>query len=262
MSWREPNAAGVCLAKVMDVTSGVREAIILAAGNGDRFGGGDSKLTRSVRGVPLLVRALESAAAAGLTSADVVLGYQAERVRAVAERGAPAGFALRFHHNRDWHRENGLSVLAARARFTDRRFALLMGDHLFEPSVLERLLRAPADADESLLAIDRRPAAPEVTAEATRVLLDPHDTGRIAAIGKHLDPFDALDTGLFVCAPPLFAALDSACASGDTTLSGGVLRLARRGLVRGVDMGDGIWRDIDTADDLRTAEDLLRLQPA
>lgn len=250
---------------VMSVTFGgrppVREAIVLAAGNGDRFGGGDSKLIRPVLGVPLLGRTLASAAAAGVSSVDIVLGYQADRVRAVAERAAPPGLALRFHHNQDWHRENGLSVLAARGRFVNRRFALLMGDHLFDAATLERLLRAPAGPDESLLAIDGRRAEPDVAAEATRVRVDP-GTGAIVAIGKHLDPYDALDTGLFVCAPQLFDALDAARASDDTTLSGGIRRLAARGLVSGVDIGDGVWRDIDTADDLRTAEALLRLQPA
>jgi choline kinase len=240
----------------------VREAIILAAGNGDRFGRGVSKLLRPVLGVPLLTRTLESAAAAGITSADLVLGYQADKVRTLAERTATAGLSLRFHYNDQWHRENGLSVLAARGGFANRRFALLMGDHLFDASTLAALCHAPARPDESLLAIDRRAASPETAAEATRVALDPLGTGRIVAIGKNLEPYDALDTGLFVCAPALFPALEEACAAGDTALSDGLRRLAARGLVRGVDSGDGAWCDIDTEHDLRMAEELLRVLPA
>jgi choline kinase len=232
---------------------------VLAAGNGDRFnGGGDSKLIRPVLGVPLITRTLTTAFRAGITSVDVVLGYQADRVRAVAERAAPADLDLRFHYNADWHEENGLSVLAARGRFADRRFALLMGDHLFDAETLARLLRVGAAPAESLLAVDTRPAAAEVAAEATRVLMD---GDRIVEIGKGLEPYDALDTGLFVCAPPLFAAIEEACARGDTALTGGVRRLAGGGLVRGVDIGDSVWCDIDTTADLRAAEELLRLQP-
>jgi choline kinase len=240
----------------------VQQAIILAAGNGDRFKNGstDSKLVRPVLGVPLIVRTLDSAARAGIARVDIVLGYQAEQVRQLVAREKPASLSVRFHINPRWHEENGLSVLAARANFRDSRFALLMGDHLFESETLLRLLATPAGPDESLLAVDRRPAPPAVSEEATRVRLDPDS--RVVAIGKSIEPFDALDTGLFVCAPPLFDALEKSCADGDTTLSGGVRRLAARGLVRGVDIGDRTWFDIDTVADLENAEGLLSAQPA
>jgi choline kinase len=240
----------------------VQQAIILAAGNGDRFQNGspDSKLVRPVLGVPLIIRTVDSAARAGIRQIDMVLGYQAGQVRDLVVREKPSSVTVRFHVNPRWHEENGLSVLTARGHYTDERFALLMGDHLFESETLQRLLNTTASADESLLAVDRRPAPPAVSEEATRVRLDADS--RVVAIGKMIDPFDALDTGLFVCAPPLFAALDESCAAGDTTLSGGVRRLAARGLVRGVDIGNHAWFDIDTVADLETAEGLLSAQPA
>jgi choline kinase len=234
----------------------VVEAIVLAAGNGDRFSGGTgvSKLVQPVRGVPLVARTLDAARRAGIERADVVLGYRAAEVREAIERHAPAGLALRFIHNPRWHEENGLSVLAAGRPEPPCRFALIMGDHLFAPILLRRLLATPAGPDESLLAIDARPAQPAVAAEATRVRLR---DGRIVAIGKHLTPYDALDTGLFVCTPALFEALEGSCRAGDTTLSGGIRALAARGLVRGVDVGDAPWWDVDTPADLEAAEALL-----
>lgn len=240
----------------------VTQAIILAAGNGDRFlnGSSDSKLVRPVLGVPLIIRTVDSAARAGVRQIDMVLGYKAKQVRDLVRREKPATVSVRFHLNPRWHEENGLSVLAPRAHYADRRFALLMGDHLFESETLLRLLNTPAAADESLLGVDRRPVSRSVADEATRVQLD--STNRVLAIGKMLDPFDALDTGLFVCAPPLFGALDESCAAGDTTLSGGVRRLAARRLVRGVDIGNHAWFDIDTVADLENAEGLLTAEPA
>jgi choline kinase len=77
------------------------------------------------------------------------------------------------------------------------------------------------------------------------------------AIGKDLTPYDALDTGMFVCSPSLFAALDRSRAHGDTTLSGGVRQLAAEGLMRGLDIGHADWYDIDTIADLQHAESLL-----
>src|SRR5262245_20375299 len=110
----------------------VRQAVILAAGNGERFHDGSihSKLLALVGGTPLLTRTLESAHCAGICDAHLVLGYDAESVRALAERSAPAGLALHFHLNHNWHEENGLSVLAAQDGLNRKPFALMMGDHV------------------------------------------------------------------------------------------------------------------------------------
>ena len=242
---------------VADVPSvPVRDALVLAAGNGDRFHNGtrQSKLLQPILGRPLIVRTLESAHAAGITRAVVVLGYQAERLRPVIDAAAPRGMAIEFAYNPEWHLENGVSVLAARERLADRRFALLMGDHLFESDVLARLLRWPAAFDDSLLAVDSRPTPPDVAAEATKVRLD---GTRIVAIGKELPEYDALDTGMFVCAPAVFAAIETSRGGGDTTLSGGIRELARLGRMGAVDIGDASWYDIDTMADLEHAESVL-----
>jgi choline kinase len=234
----------------------VRDALVLAAGNGDRFHNGtrQSKLLQPLLGQPLILRTLETAREAGISAIEVVLGYQADAVRAAIERSALPGVSIHFSMNPEWRLENGVSVLAARNRLQDRRFALLMGDHLFEAPVLSRLLQMPVAGGESLLAVDARPADAAVAAEATKVRM----TGtRITAIGKDLTAYDALDTGLFVCAPSLFGALDASRAAGDTTLSGGIRQLAARGLMRGVDIGDASWYDIDTMADLESVEHLL-----
>jgi choline kinase len=237
----------------------LQQALILAAGNGDRFKNttGKSKLLQIVLGQPLIVRTLETAWEAGITAFEIVIGYQADAVRRVVEEHAPAGAALHFTYNPQWHLENGVSAMAARARLT-QRFALLMGDHLFDPSVLARAMAARVNDGESLLAIDSRQAEPAIAAEATKVRLD---GGYIVAIGKDLERFDALDTGLFVCDPNLFDALETAGATGDTTLSAGIRLLAARRLMRGFDIGDARWYDIDTPADLESAEALLAPEP-
>lgn len=238
----------------------VRDAVVLAAGNGDRFQNGtrQSKLLQPVLGQPLIIRTLVTAAEAGIDAFEIVIGYQAETVKAAIERDAPRGVTLHFTYNPEWHLENGVSLLSVRERFRDRRFALLMGDHLFQAPILAALLRMPVSSGESILAIDGRPTSPEIAAEATKVQLD---GDRITAIGKDLDTHDALDTGLFVCSPLLFGELAAARAAGDTTLSGGIRRLAARGLMRGADVGTAAWHDIDTVADLAAAETLLAAQP-
>ena len=233
----------------------VNQALVLAAGNGDRFrtAGRESKLLQQVLGRPLIMRTIETARAAGIRRFEIVLGYQADRVRAAIERLAPPDVVVHFTLNPDWELENGVSVLAARPRLRSR-FALLMGDHLFEARALRQLLRVPVGRGESVLAVDSRPTAPEVADEATKVQIR---GGRIVAIGKALTAHDALDTGLFVCSPLLFTALAASRTEGDTTLSGGIRILAARGLMRAFDIGDANWHDIDTVEDLHSAESLF-----
>jgi 1L-myo-inositol 1-phosphate cytidylyltransferase len=146
-------------------------AIVLAAGNGDRFQNRtrDSKLLHPFLGRPVLLRTRDSAREAGIDATTIVLGYQADRVRALVERGAPRGVKISFALNPDWRLENGVSVLAARDTVDTDRFALLMGDHVFEPPVLRRLVQFSMASDESVVAVDSRPVAPEVAAEATTV---------------------------------------------------------------------------------------------
>lgn len=238
----------------------VSDAIVLAAGNGDRFQNTtrQSKLLQPLLGQPLILRTLGTAAEAGIASFEIVLGYQADAVRTAIEPHLPPGTTAHFTYNPEWHLENGVSALAVRHRLSDRRFALLMGDHLFEAAVLARLRGAAIGPDESLLAIDARAAPAAIAAEATKVRLE---GDRIVAIGKNLDVYDALDTGLFICAPSLFGALDTARRAGDTTLSAGIRQLAARRLMRGADVGNASWFDIDTVEDLQAAEGVLTPLP-
>ena len=236
--------------------SGVRDAIILAAGNGDRFRNPTrrSKLLHPVLGQPLIHRTLRSAVGAGITRVHVVTGFDAAHVREAIARIDLPGVTVDFAHNQDWHLENGVSALAAQSCCGDRSFALLMGDHLVDPVVLQRLIRHHEQHGQSVLAIDNRPADPEIVAEATRVRLD---GGHIVAIGKGISPWDALDTGVFVFTPVVFEALRDAQAQGQTTLSAGVQRLAEKRLMRGAAVVDCAWCDIDTPEDLGLAESMF-----
>jgi choline kinase len=234
----------------------VRRAVILAAGNGDRFHSNTttSKLLAPVAGTPLIGRTIVTAARAGVHLIDIIVGYQAAAVERIAAASTPPGVTLRFHHNDRWHEENGISALVARPHVGDERFALLMGDHVFHWRVLHQLVRYSFSEDESLLAIDRSRATAEHIAEATKVRLQ---GDRITAIGKQLDPFDALDTGVFVFSRAIFGALEESANAGDTSLSGGVRRLAARGLMRGVDTAGSEWCDVDTFADLMQASSLF-----
>lgn len=231
------------------------KCLVIAAGQGTRLRGvAPSKPLAELHGAPLLEHVLRSAKAGGATSFVVATGYEAERVEAalpgLAERvGAPVE-AVR---NPDWDRPNGLSVLAAKPSL-DGDFVLLMSDHLFDPAILAALI-AGRRADSALtLAADRDVANPRLDLDdATKLRLD--SDGRIAQIGKALVDYNAIDTGIFLATPALFAAIEASVAAGGSgSLSEGVERLARDGAAWGFDIEGRWWLDVDDEPAFRRAE--------
>jgi 1L-myo-inositol 1-phosphate cytidylyltransferase len=220
-----------------------------------------------VLGVPLLERTVLSCRAAGITEVFVVVGYRQELLSpAITELARRYEMALRAVVNPLWEEGNGTSALAA-APFLQRAFFLLMCDHVFEPEMLSHL-RAAADdadvpcsagADVCFLAVDRRIEEIFDLPDATKVRLNGQT---IMAIGKDVVPFDAIDTGLFLCQPVLFEALERARARGDSSLSGGMRQLLSNSKLQAVDIGAHFWSDVDTPASLVYTERMLQARLA
>jgi CDP-L-myo-inositol myo-inositolphosphotransferase len=237
-----------------DHTHDVTQALVLAAGRGRRLNHDQPKPLYPLLGVPLLARSLFTLEAAGITDAYVVLGHEADEVRAAIDGIDQLKVRVHWLYNADWKRPNGLSVLTAES-LLDRPFILAMGDHLFESGSIEVLTDGARSLQGVDLLVDRRHInGDHDLAEATKVRVD---GDRIVEIGKSLDPFDGLDTGLFLAAPEIFGALREACAEGGETLSDGVQKLAAAGRARAIDGGDLFWHDIDEPEDARVAQSKL-----
>ncbi|HET6148204.1 MAG TPA: nucleotidyltransferase family protein [Polyangia bacterium] len=115
-------------------------AVVLAAGSSTRMG--SNKLLLAVDGQPLVARAVRAAAAAGLAPIVVVLGHEAERVRAVLD-----GLPCRAVVNPDHARGKGTSLqlgIAEVARATDAAAAVVMLADM--PFVSAEMLAAVARA--------------------------------------------------------------------------------------------------------------------
>lgn len=235
-------------------------AVILAAGQGHRLlerSGGLPKPLVPVLGVPLLERTVLSCRAAGITEGFVVVGYRQETLSpAVAELARRYDMALHVVTNPLWEEGNGTSALAL-APYLHLPFFLLMCDHVFAPEMLEHLRAANDEADICRLAVDCHIEAIFDLPDATKVRLD---GPAITAIGKDIVPFDAIDTGLFLCRPVLFKALERARAQGDSSLSGGMRQLLMEGRLQAVDIGTHFWSDVDTPASLVYTERMLQAQ--
>ncbi len=226
----------------------IRTGLLLAAGEGSRLrDAAASKPLCPVGGVPLIDHALTGMAAAGLTRAVVVLGYLGDTIeRHLAARDWP--LTVDTVRVVDYRLPNGVSVLAGAVLLEGEDAVLAMCDHLVDPALYARLARTGTGGGATL-GIDRRLGHPwvdpdDVTCVAT-------DGTAIIAIGKHLEPHDAYDTGVFAIGPALIDALASLEAP---SLTDGMRLLAAQGAAQVVDCSDIDWIDVDDPPALAKAQ--------
>jgi 1L-myo-inositol 1-phosphate cytidylyltransferase len=237
----------------------VTRAIVLAAGTGSRLGeAGDTtpKPLRPVHGVPLVVRVLRTLQSVGIREAVVITGYEGDRVRRALVAEPSLALALTFVQNARYTQKNGVSLLAA-ASFVERECLLTMSDHLYSPELVRRLLAADLGGAACALGVDFDVERCFDIDDATKVRMS---GARIKDIGKELESYDAIDTGVFRIGPALIRELAGVEAQqGDCSLSDGVRALAAKGQFSGVDVGDARWIDVDTPAALERAEAMLRV---
>jgi len=234
-------------------------AVILAAGRGERLSGTVEvpKPLTSVLGLSLLERVILSCKAAGVSEVHVVLGFRKEEVQPrLSEWQRRHEVSIRAVENPCWPEGNGTSVLACAPHLASA-FLVLMSDHLVDPAAISHLIKEGGDEEACYLLVDHRVDRVFDRQDATRVHVD---EGKITAIGKGLEPYNAIDTGIFLCRPFLFDVLREAQRAGDGSLSGGIGRLAEQGKMRSVDLGDRFWLDVDTPKALKHARKALLRQ--
>jgi len=230
----------------------ITDAVILMAGTGSRLRGSADRISKPlipIAGRPLISYAIDSFDRIGVKTLHAVVGPNGEELAATVAPLLPPHMQFRAISNRNWQKQNGVSVLAASGKIRTP-FFLAMGDHLFEPSILDQLI-AHADPDKLNLAIDRKIASVFDLADAMKVRTE---GSRIVAIGKKLENFNAIDTGIFVCPESIFEYLRRVFQDGDCSLADGVRLMADEGNALAVDIGEAWWQDVDTPEMLARAE--------
>ncbi|MFQ5941686.1 MAG: sugar phosphate nucleotidyltransferase [Nitrososphaerales archaeon] len=230
------------------------KALILAAGHGMRQrANGGSKPLIPVLGISLLERAIMSAKKAGITTFCIVTGYNGDKIRNRLEDGKKYGVEIVYVQNDAWDRGNGISALKAQNYFREP-FILLMSDHIYDCRILDSLLTTNVAKDECILCIDRNFPRYLSMDDATKVLTD---DSKIKEIGKNLKNYNGIDSGIFLCNPIIFGALEESIRKGDDTLTGGIRILAESNKMRCKIIDGNFWTDVDDDKDLKTAERLL-----
>ena len=239
----------------------ITDAVILMAGTGSRLRGSADTIAKPlipIAGRPLISYAIESFDKVGVKTLHAVVGPNGDELAAAVAPLLPADMRFCPIANLNWQKQNGISLLAAAGKVT-APFFLAMGDHLFESSILDQLIEN-ADLTRLNLAIDTKIHSIFDLDDAMKVRTK---DGLIVAIGKNLEDYNAIDTGIFLCPEITFEYLRRAVKDDDCGLADGVRLMAEDGKAVAVDIGDAWWQDVDTPAMLaRAKQEAVRLMPA
>ena len=233
----------------------ITDGVILMAGMGSRLRASGEMLPKPlvpIFGRPLISYIVDALEKVGVQNLHAVIGAEGDALVAALRPLLPLSMRLNPISNPNWKMQNGVSVLCAAGKVREP-FFLAMGDHLFDPSVLDRIVEK-ADRSELNLAIDRKIKTIFDLDDAMKVQTD---ADRVIAIGKDLANYDAIDTGVFLCPNELFDYLRRARRNSDCSLADGVRLMAEEGKVRAIDIGGAWWQDVDNFAMRRRAEEEL-----
>src|SRR5438874_12407651 len=135
----------------------ISEAVVLMAGEGSRMRGPDKRFLKPfvpVLGRPLICYTIDALVHAGIKKANFIVGYQSDRIIAAVKQLIPSELEFCFIVNRDWQRQNGVSVFAAANHMTSP-FLLTMSDHLFDESIAGLLIDS-SDPDLLTVSLDAK----------------------------------------------------------------------------------------------------------
>ena len=224
------------------------QAVILAAGRGSRLGdanGHQPKCLAAVSGRRLIDHQLDVISALGIRQVCVVTGYKAEAVRAAV------GGRARFLHNPRWASTNSLYSLSLCRDWVRNDMLVLNCDVLAHPDVLTRLI----GEGRSAFAYD---SSSGQDCEHMKVELC---GGLLTAMNKSLPGGRTFGENVGIlyfsrmAAQLLFAEARELIRSGGAGLwlASAVERVGRLLPLRGVDIGDLPWIEIDFPEDLKCA---------
>lgn len=142
---------------------------------------------------------------------------------------------------------NLYSVSLAMKRLDTNSFLLLMSDHIFEQSILDKLLSTSSQAAFTVC-LDRKPSRAEAK-EGLKLALK---EGAVVYADKNLSPRHGIDTGIILCRENSVVYVERAIENFGfkATIADALNLAAADGEVDYVDVTGKLWKDVDTPEDL------------
>ncbi len=224
------------------------QAVILAAGEGNRLrevSEGRPKCLLEIGGKPIIEQQIAALSDNGINKILVVVGHQADMVRAVVGKKAE------FIENTRYKETNSLYSLWLARDWVKGPFVLMNCDVLFHPEILDRLLKGSGNA----LAYDSTSTR---GLEQTKVVIS---KGRVLDLGKDIASEAGRGESIGLLrfdaegAKVLFKRVDYLVQNGDADnwVIEGVRSACSEIVIRGINIAGLPWAEIDFPGDLERA---------
>lgn len=219
------------------------KAVIIAAGQSSRLWqitDGTPKTLLPYKKGTILSTIIKNLKRAGANEIFIVVGYEREKIIQYIKEQK---LKVKFVHNDEWQRGNGLSVLKAQKVVGKDLFILSMCDHIVSCKAVKRLVKSKKK--QNLLLVDKRINEIFDLDDATKVKVD---KDKILKIDKELDDYNGIDCGIFRLSCRYFNSMKKQLKiTGQESISAAVRGLIAKNDMRAVFLKkDESWIDIDT----------------
>ncbi len=239
----------------------MRQGVILAGGIGRRLSritDGKPKYLINVHGRPLIWYPLTALNRLGLEEIIIpVYKNFHSMLEEVLKNLFPQGLIFRLVDIDDYRFGNGYSLLSAVPYLAVDEFILTMADHIFDPEIIDILIRYEGDC---VVAADSLPFHIRIS-EATKLFSD--GDNKVLDIGKSIKYFNYIDMGVFKFKLEPLKRLYEQEIDRTLTVSNIIRWMIDNGYdVRLVDLSGHYWVDIDTIDEYWDVErGILKILP-
>ena len=233
----------------------IEHAVILAAGHGQRFkekGVELPKVLLKVGGLRLLERAVLALNQVGIKHFYIVVGaYKDQIVGVMSKIDRLKDLDVNFVECANYNLGNGVSFGKGASQVT-APFLLTMSDHIFSIKTLQNFVDLAKESPElPALACDADLVGVFDMDDATKVA---SKNGKIHRIGKELETYDLVDTGLFYFPAGYGDIVAKKAENGANGVSDIMKQLIVEEGVRATVLKKAIWQDVDNPSMKKEAE--------
>ncbi len=224
----------------------IKHAVILAAGKSQRFREKGMKMPKvllKVGGLRLMERSILTLKEAGIEHFYIVLGAYREQIREVVGNiPRLKDLDVNFVECENYELGNGVSFAAGAAQVNEA-FLLTMCDHIFAPETINQFIHKALE-EPNLPALACDPNLEEVfdMDDATKVV---SKDGFINRIGKELEEYDLVDTGLFYFPGGYGQDIAKKASEGAHSVSNIIQQFIDGEGVRSPALENAMWQDVD-----------------